>query len=43
MIFLSKTQRFSKKKKDCVMKIGTLKGTLQFRTQISKTWKKNLY
>jgi len=37
MIFLSKTQSFSKKKKDCVMKIGTLKGTLQFRTQISKT------
>jgi len=37
-----KNTDFSKKKKDCVMKIGTLKGTLQFRTQISKTWKKNL-
>jgi len=35
-----KTQSFSKKKKDCVIRIGTLKETLQFRTQISKTWKK---
>jgi len=41
-LFLSKTQSFSKKKKDCVMKIETLKRTLQFRTQISKNLKKEL-
>jgi len=31
-----------RKKKDCVMKIDTLKATLLLRTKISKTWKNNL-